>query len=165
MIIPFAMIIANTAFPAATGVVKCDLPATASMTDVIDVLSHRAIDAVDRARSRGWKDDFTLASVVAPSADFSLGGGDVGRPLGTGVQGLRAMALNLRADSFRFSTWSGTPPPPANACSEWKMDVEFIDSKSSVTSTIKFSFRDGRIVSASGWKGFFAAGPLKEIER
>lgn len=144
---------------------KCDLPAAANMAEIYTMLSGRAVDAVDRVRRRGWERDPKLAAMVATTADFSLGASDVGRPFGKGIQALRAMALMLRADRFRYSGWSGTPPPTTSPCGEWQMDVEFIDGKTNTTSTIKFSFRDGLIMSASGWEGVFADGPVDAIER
>ncbi len=145
--------------------VKCDLPATANMAEIYTMLSRRAVEAIDRVRQGGWESDSRLAAIVVPSADFSLGVSDVGRPFGNGVTGLRAMALVLRADRFRYSGWTGAPPPLAKPCDEWKTDVEFIDDKTGTTSTIKFSFRDGRMISAAGWEGRFIDGPIDAIER
>src|SRR5690606_36668736 len=110
---------------------------------------------VRRAANR----DDKLAALVTPSASFSLGAGDVGRPLGTGADGARELARMINADTYRFLGWDYMDMP-ANACSNQEVEVEFIDSQGKHVSRIKFTFESGRVVSAAGWERSYASGRL-----
>lgn len=97
-----------------------------------------------------------------PSAQFSLGAGDVGRPLKNGVEGARALALLMKADTYRFPNWDYIPEP-AEACAERTVEVEFIEADPQRRSQVKFTFRDGRITAAKGWEGSFTTGALAPV--
>jgi len=119
------------------------------------VLSLRAVEVVKLAASS----DEALAALVAPSASFNLGGGDVGRTLGTGVNGARMLAQMMKADTYRFLGWDYMDMP-ADPCSQRKVEVEFIDSRSKSVSHVEFTFEAGRVVSADGWERSFETGRL-----
>lgn len=118
-------------------------------------LSLRAIEVVRLASSRGNQ----LAALVAPSARFDLGAGDVGRPLGTGVDGARELARTMDADTYRFFGWDYMDMP-ADPCSKQKVEVEFIDTQGKSLSRVEFTFEAGRVVSAHGWERSFETGRL-----
>ncbi len=101
-----------------------------------------------------------LGQLVVRTGTFSLGSGDVGRPLGTGVSGIRALAREMKADSFRFLGWDYIPTPIADSCTMQKVEVEFIDTGGKRLYPVTFTFRDGRIVDAAGWSRSFESGSI-----
>ena len=143
---------AGPTFAAPSG---CDLPEITGSRELHQFLSLRAVEVVKRAANQ----DDGLATLIAPSASFSLGAGDVGRPLGTGVDGARELARTMNADTYRFLGWDYMDMP-ADACSKWKVEVEFIDSNGKNVSRVEFAFESGRVVSAVGWERSYEAGRL-----
>ena len=143
---------AGPVFAAPSG---CGLPKITSTRELQRFLSLRAVEVVKRAADR----DDALAALITSSASFSLGAGDVGRPLGTGVAGARELARTMNADTFRFFGWDYMDVP-ADACSRQKVVVEFIDSRAKNVSRMEFVFESGRVVSATGWKRSYASGRL-----
>lgn len=141
----------------------CDLPAVKYMGDLQSVISRRAVEVVNRAASRGSSDDVRLRQLVAPSANFSLGAGDVGRPLGNGVSGAHALAVEMKADTFRYLGWNFIPTPVEAPCATQKVEVEFTDTHERRVYPVTFTFKDGRVVSAEGWSRTFDAGPLAPV--
>lgn len=123
--------------------------------EVQQFLSLRAVEVVKLAA----RSDGGLAALVSPSASFSTGGGDVRVPLGTGVEGARKLALDMKADTYRFLGWDYMDMP-VDACSRQKVEVEFIDSRSKIVSRMEFEFEAGKVVSANGWGRSFETGPL-----
>ena len=132
----------------------CGLPEITSSRELHQFLSLRAVEVVRRANRDG-----ELATLIAPSASFSLGAGDVGRPLGTGVDGARELARTMNADTYRFLGWDYMDMP-ANACASQEVEVEFIDSQGKNVSRVKFTFESGRVVSAAGWERSYESGRL-----
>ncbi|GLQ98178.1 hypothetical protein GCM10007863_25980 [Dyella mobilis] len=108
---------------------------------------------------RAASSDAGLAALVAPSASFNLGAGDVARPLGTGVDGARALAQAMKADTYRFLGWDYMDMP-ADPCSKQKVEVEFIDSLGKSVYRMEFTFEAGRVTSADGWERSFETGRL-----
>lgn len=149
----------SIAGPAFAGGGRCDLHEFTSSRELHRFLSLRAVDVLRQAENSGSG----LADLVAPMATFNLGAGDVGRPLGTGIDGARALARTMHADSYRFLGWDYMDMAP-NACSEREVDVEveFIDSQGKRVSRVKFTFEVERVrlVSAVGWERSFEAGQL-----
>jgi hypothetical protein len=143
---------ASPAFAASSG---CGMPDISGSSELNRVLSLRAVDVVKRARGP----DAGLAGLVVPDANFSLGAGDVGRPLGTGLDGARALAREMNADTYRFLGWDYMDMP-ADPCSRQKVEVEFIDSRGKSVSRVAFTFEAGRVVSAEGWVRSFETGQL-----
>ncbi len=145
--------------PAFAGAIRCDLHEFTSSRELHRYLSLRAIEVVKRAANP----DEGLAALVAPTAIFNLGAGDVGRPLGTGIDGARELARNMKADTYRFLGWDYMDMPP-DACSrrEVEVEVEFIESQAKHVSRVKFTFEvdRARVVSAVGWERSFEAGRL-----
>jgi hypothetical protein len=119
---------------------------------------HQALSlrAVELVRLAADQDDGHLA-LIAPSANFSLGAGDVDRPLGTGVAGARQLAQTMKADTYRFLGWDYMDGP-ADACAKHKVEVEFIDSQAKFLSRVEFTFEAGRVVNAVGWQRSFETG-------
>lgn len=145
--------------PAFAGGSRCDLHEFTSSRELHRFLSLRAVGVVRQVENSGSG----LADLVAPTATFNLGAGDVGRPLGTGIDGARALARTMKADSYRFLGWDSMDMAP-NACSKREVDVEveFIDSQGRRVSRVKFTFEVERVrvVSAAGWERSFEAGRL-----
>lgn len=131
------------------------MPSITGMAELDHFLELRAVEVVERAADQ----DAGLATLVAPSASFSLGAGDVGRPLGTGVDGARALTRTMNADSYRFLGWDYMDTP-ADPCAKLQVTVEFIDSRGKNVSHVEFTFEAGRVVAAAGWQRSFETGPL-----
>jgi len=134
---------------------ECGLPEMTGARELHRFLSLRAVEVVKLASSRGNQ----LAALVDPSASFDLGAGDVGRPLGTGVDGVRKLARTMNADTYRFFGWDSMDTP-ADPCSKQKVEVEFIDTQGKSVSRVEFTFEAGRVVSAHGWERSFETGRL-----
>ena len=141
--------------PTFAGPSGCDLPEITGLRGLHQFLSLRAVEVIRRAASL----DDGLVALVAPSASFNLGAGDVGRPLGTGVNGARELARAMKADTYRFLGWDYMDMP-ADPCSKHKVEVEFIDSRGKNVSRVEFTFEAGRVVSADGWERSFETGRL-----
>lgn len=141
--------------PVFAGPAQCDLSGITGSRELHQVLGLRTVELIRRAANAN--DD--LAALVYPSATFSLGAGDVGRPLGTGVAGVRQLAELMNADTYRFLGWDYMDIP-ANACSRQKIEIEFIDSRSKALSRVEFDFEGGRVMNAAGWQRSFESGPI-----
>lgn len=141
--------------PASAGPSECGLPDISGSSELHQFLSLRAVEVI----KRGAGSDEGLAVLVAPTASFGLGAGDVGRPLGTGVSGARALAQTMKADTYRYLGWDFMDMP-ADPCSKQKVEVDFIDSQGKTVSRVEFTFEAGRVVSAGGWQRSFEAGRL-----
>jgi hypothetical protein len=147
--------LALAAGPTFAGPSECGLPEISSASELDRFLSLRAVEVVRLAA----RSNDGLAALVAPSASFNLGAGDVGRPLGTGVDGARELARTMKADTYRFLGWDYMDMP-ADPCSKRKVAVEFIDSQGKSVSRVEFTFEAGRVVSADGWERSFETGRL-----
>ena len=134
---------------------ECNLPELTGARQLHRFLSLRAVEIVRLASSRGDR----LAALITPSASFTLGGGDVGRPLGTGVNGARELARTMNADTYRFLGWDYMDIP-ADPCSKQKIEVEFINTQGKSVSRVEFTFESGRVLSADGWERSFETGRL-----
>jgi len=161
----FASLVATpwllTSLPSAAD--ECDLGKVKSAAKLREVLSRRAVEVVERASRAGYATDKRLAQLVNPSASFDLGGGDVGRPLGNGLAGASSLADTMHATNFRFDGWNYMDML-VDGCSTQKVSVDFIDTPGKQSSQVEFTFRAGRIVSATGWARFFESGPLDRVE-
>jgi len=164
-LVPIAMLLAGTpaaiARPAAAG--SCEFGEAKTIGELRSALSLRAVEIVNRAAAAKSDADPRLVQLVPPTAAFSLGGGDVGRPLGTGVAAARAFARLMKADRFRFLGWDYIPTPIENPCAREKVDVEFVDTRSEAVYPVTFTFEAGRLVSAEGWRRSFVTGPVEPI--
>jgi len=141
--------------PASAGPSGCGLPDISGSSELHQFLSLRAVDIIKQAAGS----DEGLAALVTPTASFSLGAGDVGRPLGTGVNGARTLVQMMKADTYRYLGWDYMDMP-ADPCSKQKVEVDFIDSQGKSVSRVEFTFEAGRVVSAEGWQRTFEAGRL-----
>jgi len=139
---------------------NCGLPRVSGLNELNELLSLRAVDFVERAASP--KSD--LAPLMSPSAEFSLGAGDVGRPLGSGIVGARKLAHTMNANRYRFLGWDYMDGP-AEACARNEVEVEFIDSRNQFVSKMKFIFEGGRVVKADGWQRSFKTGHVNGFAR
>lgn len=138
---------------------ECDLSDIRQGRELHEALSRRAVEVVDRASAEDEVSDDALSRLVLPQAIFSLGAGDVGRPLPEGPTGARALAATMRASSFRFYGWDYMNMP-VDACAPQKVIVEFIDETGGYSSQVEFAFEEGRLVSARGWQRSFSTGRL-----
>ncbi|MCJ2181523.1 hypothetical protein MTR62_02190 [Novosphingobium sp. 1949] len=142
----------------------CDLPETDYIGPLHSALGQRAVEAIDLAAGpRTTKSDGALARRIASDAPVSLGSGDVGRPLGTGAEGLRRMVREMRADRYRQFGWDTIPTPVKDACGEQTIEMEFTDTTGQHVYPVKFTFREGRITQVSGWSRSFVAGPIAAV--
>lgn len=141
----------------------CGLPSVRYMGELQSILSRRAVEVVNRASRLKTGHDPRLEQLVAPSAEFSLGAGDVGRPLGKGVNGARALALEMGADTFRYLGWNYIPTPVDALCGPHKVEVEFTDTPGKNVYPVTFTFQKGQIVSAAGWSRTFETGTLDPV--
>jgi hypothetical protein len=151
----FASLEPSVAFASDT----CPLEKVTSARELQSVLSKQAVEIVRLAGNSHTNPD-RLSMLVSSSAAFSTGGGDVVVPLGTGIEGARALAKDLSADSFRYLGWDYMDMP-ADPCSLHVVTVEFVNSGSKTVSSIEFSFDAGRLVKAKGWTRSFETGVLK----
>ena len=142
---------------------SCEFRAAKTIGELRSALSLRAVEIVNRAAAAKNDTDPRLQQMLAPSATFSLGAGDVGRPVGSGVPGARALARLMKADRFRFLGWDYTPTPIESACAREKVDVEFIDTRNNRVYPVAFTFEGGRLISAAGWSRSFVTGPVDPI--
>ena len=142
---------------------SCEFKAAKTIGELRSALSLRAVEILNRAAAAKSDADPRLQQMLAPSATFSLGAGDVGQPLGSGVPGARALARLMKADSFRFLGWDYIPTPIENACAREKVDVEFIDTRNNRVYPVAFTFEGGRLINAEGWSRSFVTGPIEPI--
>ncbi|PTN53584.1 hypothetical protein C9J98_14895 [Stenotrophomonas panacihumi] len=148
--------LALAAIPTMAATPRCDLPEELGMREIDELLSRRAVDLVRRAADPMDR----LTGLVAPSAPFDLGGGDVGRPLGKGTRGARELVRLMHADSYRYLGW-GYMNTPRDGCARYEINVEFTDSSTQTLSLMTFQFEAGVIVEAKGWQRSFQSGPLQ----
>jgi len=137
----------------------CDLAGLSTVRAVHEVLGRRAVDIVSLASAADGQSTARLSGLVKQDASFSLGAGDVGIPLGEGVEGARLLAERMKADSFRFLGWDYMDAP-VTPCSSQTITVEFSNSASQLQSEVEFTFVDGRVTKASGWQRSFETGPI-----
>ena len=149
--------IAVLVLASAASAIGCDLTTLTSARSIHDALSLRAIEILGTAQNDGPKAKAYLERRIDPTASFSLGSGDVGRPLGTGIAGAKALASTMNADQYRFLGWDYMDFP-ANACGKQTVVIEFVSSQSHRLSSVEFTFDQGRVVAASGWERSFESG-------
>lgn len=124
-------------------------------------LGRLAVEVMERARRANWADDPRLARLVSQEAAFRLGAGDISNwRQGVGVPGAHALATSMPMDEFRFSDWTGPPPPLLDRCGDYEIEVEFVDASASRKATMKFQFVAGQVRSANGWVRSFTEGAL-----
>lgn len=138
----------------------CPIANIESQRELHEFFSKQAVQIVQLA-TRGEQD--RLAALVDSSATFSLGAGDVGRPLEVGVQGAKALAAEMGADSYRYLGWDYMDGP-AKPCSSQKVTVEFVNSRDKTVSQVEFTFDDGRLANASGWSRTYEGGALNAAQ-
>ena len=142
---------------------SCPLAKITGARELQSVLSKQAVEIIKLAAGSP-ADNERLSTIVSPSASFSTGGGDVVVPLGVGVEGARALAKNMEADTFRYLGWDYLDMP-ADACSLHVVTVEFVDGRSNTVSTVEFSFDRGLLVKAKGWSRSFEIGSMNTANR
>ena len=130
------------------------------MAELRSALAKRAVEVVSRAAQAEPQARFS--EFVASSATFSLGTGDVGRPLGVGIAGAISLAQEMDADRFRFIEWDYIPTPVRDACGTQKVEVEFVSSRRNEVFPMTFTFKGGLVVDAAGWSRSFQTGPVRQ---
>ena len=113
-----------------------------------EILARRSIEIVFEAMKH--ESDKELAGLISPSSQFSLGSGDVGRPMGEGISGARKFASELSAYSYEYFGWDYMDGP-VDACSEQISKVVFITKDGSGLGTVEFRYLGGILQSAYGW--------------
>ena len=101
-----------------------------------------------------------LKSMISPKAEFGLGSGDVGNPLGKGVSGASSLSAAIKAQTYQYNGWDGIPGP-SNACGEVQVEVTFVPSNPEREATVKFEYHNGVLTSAMGWLRSRNAGVVK----
>ncbi|WP_292228456.1 hypothetical protein [Brevundimonas sp.] len=137
----------------------CEVAEIKNRRELHYALSRRAVDAINLAAAS----DPALAGLIAPTATFSLGSGDVGRPLGLGAIGAHLLTREMKADTFRFPGWDYMLLPIDNPCAVHKVDVEFLNTPKKNIFRVTFTFEAGRIVDASGWTRSYESGPVTPV--
>ena len=158
-----ALLIAS-AFSSSSFGATCGLPPTTGARDLQRVLSLRAVEVIRLASNPSRSDLAGLAKLVKPAATFSAGGGDVRVPLPAGIEGARALARDMSADTYRYLGYDYMDAP-ADSCSKQKVSVEFVDSEKRLVTKVEFTFEAGLITDAAGWSLSFEAGSLKPVPR
>lgn len=153
MITAFLLLAAQSSGP------SCDLAAINTARAVHEMLGRRAVEVVSAALGTGSMVEARLHRLVDQSANFSLGAGDVGRQLGTGIVGARSLAVTMKADQFRFLGWDYMDGP-ADGCSKQSITVEFVSSGDRLISQVEFSFDQGRVIAAKSWQRSFESGSV-----
>jgi hypothetical protein len=138
----------------------CDLSAIGGARELHETLGRRAAEVVKRATAPEWASDVRLAQLVAANASIGLGAGDVGRPLGHGLAGVRALAETMQADTYTFAGWDYVDGP-AKPCDVQKVTVEFTNSGGRRRATVEFQFEGGRVMAAKGWERSFETGAVR----
>lgn len=144
---------------AAASAPSCDLRAATTASAVHEALGRRAIEIVRLASTTDPEADHRLATYVDKAASFDLGAGDVGRPIGSGSVGARALAATMKADQFRFLGWDYMDSP-SDGCGKQSVTVDFIDTAGHEISQVEFAFDRGMLISAKGWQHSFESGSL-----
>lgn len=150
----------GTPLAASVAPTDCGLSKVQTLGELSVILSMRAIEAVQLTAKRSAISDSRLTQLVEPSANFSLGGGDVVFPMGSGVDGLRALTKDMNPASFRYYGWDGISIQVENACTMQKVAIEFIDPTKRVAFPVTFTFEEGRIVAAAGWRRSLTIGKI-----
>ena len=154
-------VIFSAALPTMSVASPCPLANIKNARALHDFLSLRAVQIVKlAAKTEGGSS--RLNGVIAPTASFSLGAGDVVVPLGTGAEGARALVARMNADTYRYLGWDYMDMP-IDACSSQKISVEFVDSVSKTVSKVEFTFDGGLLLKAAGWSDSFQTGPLRSL--
>ena len=138
----------------------CSIANIESQSELHNFLSKRAVQIVQLA-TKGEQD--RLEALIESSATVSLGRSDVGRHLGVGVQGAKALAAEIRADNYRYLGWNYMDGP-AKPCSSQTVTVEFVNSRDKIVSQVKFTFDGGRLSDASGWSWTYESGALNAAQ-
>ncbi|QDK31773.1 hypothetical protein DM450_03005 [Sphingomonas sp. IC081] len=161
----WACMVSVPSFAAAAARPVCDLPSITYIGDLWQVLGQRAVEAMNLAGGRqSAATNARLQRLLGEQAAFSLGGGDVRVPLGEGVPAIRRMALEMRADTFRFLNWDYIPTPVQNPCARQELTVEFFDSRQAHVFPVKFTFENGRIVAGDGWRRSLTSGSIAPVQ-
>jgi hypothetical protein len=138
----------------------CDIGDINSAAKLQATLQERAIEVVTLAAKGGAKDLKRLEVLVSPSANFDLGAGDLGRGLGTGVAGARALAVAMNANLYIVSGWDYMDMAVEAPCAEQKAGVEFLNNRVKSRSFVTFTFVNGRVSEAQGWEGSYGTGSI-----
>ena len=138
---------------------ECDLAGIKTARTVHERLGRRAVEIVAAASPTSSLTDTRLSQLVSQSARFSLGGGDVGRPLGNGSAGARSLAITMGADQCRFLGWDYMDGP-ADRCGKQSITVEFVSTADRLVSRVEIRFDQGRVIEANGWQQSFESGSL-----
>jgi hypothetical protein len=148
----------STAY-AMSGSSSCNESHLQTYGDLDTALSIKAVEIVRLSALPDSKR--ALEKLIDANATFSLGGGDVGRPLGAYLAGARAISQLMGADTYRFNVWSSIPTPIQDPCSSHTVEVEFINTAHSSSYPVKFTFNAGALVKAEGWATSFRTGILR----
>jgi hypothetical protein len=149
-------VIALAAIAVATRACAVPFGVGTDATAQVDAYARRSVQIIALASA---KDEKASASLVSPNAEFSVGSGDVGRPLGKGVAGALAMAEDLKAANYFFHGWVGIPTE-RDPCSPQDVKVEFVTADGENSAPIEFKYDAGILKSASGWWVPYSSGPV-----
>ncbi len=138
----------------------CDFAGIESAAKLKTLMQERAVEVVTLAARATAKDLKRLQSLVEPTANFDLGAGDLGRGLGTGIEGARELAAAMHANLYIVAGWDYMDMEVEAPCAEQKVAVEFLDNRVKARSYVTFTFVNGRVTGVQGWEGSYRTGPL-----
>lgn len=68
----------------------------------------------------------------------------------------------MKADEYGFTGWD-TMDMPTNGCGPHAAIVTFVNKREGRRSEVKFSFDNGRLISAEGWETPYNLGRLEDV--
>jgi hypothetical protein len=157
-------VIVALAAAASAASTSCAVPiANADRMDTkVSAYAKRSVGIIALAQH---KDKGALDKLVSPEAKFNIGSADLGRDLGTGVDGIMVVGQELEGyPLYRFRNWSGPPPGADDPCSPIKVEVEFSTRDRHMVVPITFSYDHGLLQAAQGWHGYDAVGEIDAVK-
>ena len=131
-----------------------------SERDIHDAFSAHSVKIMELAAK---KDANTLNGLISEDADWRLGAGDVGLPMGDGVEGALKSADWINPTRYQHFGWDYMDSEK-DPCGKVTVDVAFISDRKDSTAMIvnmKFEYLEGQLMKAHGWARSLNEGDLK----
>ena len=123
------------------------LGSTADASRIVAAYNARSLEILRLAAAGA---DQELSELVAPDAEFSLGSGDVGRPLGRGLTGATAMLADLQGTVPGYFATTELHPS-TDPCADHNSTIEYVTPEGTRSAMITFHYSRGKLQSAAGW--------------
>jgi hypothetical protein len=138
---------------------SCEGHATPNVQSLGDLNRHFAQRAIEVVRAAYHVDRRALATMVSPTARFTVWSGDVGLGGKPGVEGALEFAQNLHAMHFRYLLpFAG--PLGADPCGIQTAQVSFSSPYADRAFIVDFRFERDLLVEAVGREGLETQGEL-----